>query len=487
MEHVRAARDPAQPVQDEVPGTGRPLEPEVRQFMEGRFGQDFSRVRVHSDRPAAESAAALGAKAYTVGEGVVFGAGEYHPGTGDGRRSLAHELAHVVQQRRGGPPAPGFAAGHGLDHAADTAADAVVGTSAGPVPVSGASARGVARQADPAASTRAVLGQLPPWATTVARSLVQGAVPVLRLAGWDVTGAAIGLRLSATAGAGPGVGAGQDTMFFVNLESGELTGDVFGYGELGVGAVAGGSGGVVVALRLGPAGKAGNVSGAYAGAGVGGSVQLLAGAGLSIGTGLLSGEEGWVAAAFSVGPEAGMKFSETYGVSVADTVAPAVSAWASGFATKLAAGTRALGSLGQGISGAVAQAFGGVVAVLDPDSWNLAGYKPAEAQAMRELGGYLKRVILATTLERFLAEESRGVPVSARIAGVGDVGVLFRATEAVNAQYRRISGTAVRPGDQIWPADAFSHRTYLQFLSFLQEQQLLSVTTRPRGPAKVTW
>ncbi|WP_328609083.1 DUF4157 domain-containing protein [Amycolatopsis sp. NBC_00345] len=487
MEHVRAAREPARPVRDEVPGGGRPLEPEVRQFMEGRFGQDFSRVRVHTDRPAAESAAALGAKAYTVGEGVVFGAGEYRPGTGDGRRSLAHELAHVVQQRRGGPPAPGFAAGHGLDRAADTAADAVVGTGAGPVPVSGASARGVARQADPGANTRAVLGQLPPWATAVARRVVQGPVPVLRLIGWEVTGVAIGFRLSGTVGAGPGVGGGQDTMFFVNVESGELTGDVFGYGELGVGAVAGAAGGVVVAFRLGPMGKAGNVSGAYAGGSVGGSVQLLAGAGFSVSTGLLSGEEGWVAAAFSFGAEAGMKFSGTYGVSASDTVTPAVLDWAGGFTAKLAAGARAAGEIGHGVGDAAGRALGGVVTILDPDSWNLAGYTPVEQRAWRELGGSLKRVVLATGLERFLADEARGVSVSERIAGIGDVGVLFRVTEAVNARYRRMTGAALAPGEQIWPADAFTVRTYLQFLSFARDQRLLSVAPRPRGPAKVTW
>ncbi|MFF0148750.1 uncharacterized protein DUF4157 [Amycolatopsis sulphurea] len=485
MEHVRVSRGPAPPVRDEVPGTGQPLGAEVRHFLEGRFGQDFSRVRVHTDQPTA----GLGAKAYTVGENVVFGSGEYRPGTEDGRRLLAHELAHVVQQRRGGPPAPGFAAGHALDHPADTAADAVLGTGTGtgPVAVAGGSARGLARQADPAADPRVVLGQLPPWVAVAARSLARWVLVPLRLAGWAVTGAAIGLRVSGTVGAGPGVGAGQDTMFFLDTETGELTGDVFGYGELGVGAIAGGSGGVVFAVRLGPVGKAGSVSGAYAGAAVGGSVQLLAGAGLSIGTGLLSGEEGWAAAAFSVGPEAGLKFSETYGVSVAGTVAPAVSAWATGLATRLAAGTRAIGAVGGAITDAVVQSFGGVVAILDPDNWNLAGYRPAEAQAMRELGGYLKRVILATSLDRFLAGESRGVPVSARIAGVGDVGVLLRATEAVNARYRRISGTAVRAGDQIWPADAFAHRTYLQFLSFLQEQRLLSAAAGSRGPAKVTW
>jgi hypothetical protein len=66
--------------------------------MEPRFGRDFSRVRVHTDARAAASAQALNALAYTVGRNVVFGAGQYSPGTSQGDRLVAHELTHVVQQ-----------------------------------------------------------------------------------------------------------------------------------------------------------------------------------------------------------------------------------------------------------------------------------------------------------------------------------------------------------------------------------------------------
>jgi len=81
---------------------GQPLDPNARSFMETRFGHDFSRVRVHMDAKAAESAQAVNALAYTIGQDVVFGAGKYEPLTGAGQRLLAHELAHVVQQSRGG-------------------------------------------------------------------------------------------------------------------------------------------------------------------------------------------------------------------------------------------------------------------------------------------------------------------------------------------------------------------------------------------------
>ncbi len=69
--------------------------------MEPRFAHDFSRVRVHTDSKAAESASAVNALAYTVGRYIVFGAGQYVRGTATGKRLLAHELTHTVQQERG--------------------------------------------------------------------------------------------------------------------------------------------------------------------------------------------------------------------------------------------------------------------------------------------------------------------------------------------------------------------------------------------------
>jgi hypothetical protein len=70
--------------------------------MEARFGHDFSQVRLHQDEVAATSSRQMGARAYTVGNAVVFGAGQYKPATSSGQRLLAHELTHVLQQRAGG-------------------------------------------------------------------------------------------------------------------------------------------------------------------------------------------------------------------------------------------------------------------------------------------------------------------------------------------------------------------------------------------------
>jgi len=77
---------------------GQPLPKSVCAFFQPRFGQDFSRVRVHSDAQGAESAKLLNARAFAVGRDIVFGAGQYSPDTTAGKKLLAHELTHVVQQ-----------------------------------------------------------------------------------------------------------------------------------------------------------------------------------------------------------------------------------------------------------------------------------------------------------------------------------------------------------------------------------------------------
>ncbi len=84
---------------------GRPLDPDTRRFMEPRFGHDFSKVRIHDNPEASSSASAVSARAYTVGSNIAFRSGEFAPGSGEGRRLLAHELTHVVQQGQAAPHA----------------------------------------------------------------------------------------------------------------------------------------------------------------------------------------------------------------------------------------------------------------------------------------------------------------------------------------------------------------------------------------------
>jgi|GEM_PF-3725810 len=77
---------------------GQPLSGHVRTFFESRFGHDFSQVQIHTDAKAAKSAQAVNAQAFTVGKDVVFGKGQYAPWNTEGKKLLAHELTHVVQQ-----------------------------------------------------------------------------------------------------------------------------------------------------------------------------------------------------------------------------------------------------------------------------------------------------------------------------------------------------------------------------------------------------
>ena len=93
--------DPETRVTETLARPGQALAPAVRHDMESALGHDFGDVRVHTDAAAATSAKAVQAQAYTVGSHVVFGEGRYQPGSTEGRRTLAHELTHVVQQRQG--------------------------------------------------------------------------------------------------------------------------------------------------------------------------------------------------------------------------------------------------------------------------------------------------------------------------------------------------------------------------------------------------
>jgi hypothetical protein len=111
---VQLLRDepgPRSPVHDVVGGGGgTPLEPGLRANMETAFGTSFGDVRVHTDDAASASADSVGANAYTVGTDIVFRRGQYQPDSSAGQRTLAHELAHVVQQSAGpvdGSEAPG--------------------------------------------------------------------------------------------------------------------------------------------------------------------------------------------------------------------------------------------------------------------------------------------------------------------------------------------------------------------------------------------
>jgi hypothetical protein len=113
--HIQRLVGPSNAQLDEAPasvervltGTGMPLESGLLQNMELRFGHDFSKVRIHDGAEADRSASDVNSIAYTVGHDIVFGSNRFKPNTSEGRRLLAHELTHVVQQTQ--PPLAGHA------------------------------------------------------------------------------------------------------------------------------------------------------------------------------------------------------------------------------------------------------------------------------------------------------------------------------------------------------------------------------------------
>jgi hypothetical protein len=152
------------PVRDVVgSGGGSPLDLDTRGFMESRLGADFSDVRVHTDGKATESARSVQAHAYTVGNDVVFQSDKYAPESDSGKRMLAHELTHVVQQRSGPvdgtPAAGGIQVSHPSDRfeqAAESTADRVMSSATTLAPTSvGAPSASVQRAGPEAADEEA--------------------------------------------------------------------------------------------------------------------------------------------------------------------------------------------------------------------------------------------------------------------------------------------------------------------------------------------
>lgn len=110
--------------------SGQPLDHVTQAYMQLRFGHDFSNVRIHTGTFAAESARALNARAYTLGQDIAFGSGQYQPETHNGGRLLAHELTHVVQRTQTSerPETPGMTLqGDSIEREACAAAEAITG------------------------------------------------------------------------------------------------------------------------------------------------------------------------------------------------------------------------------------------------------------------------------------------------------------------------------------------------------------------------
>lgn len=188
-------------VYEALQSPGQPLDTPTRAFFEPRFGHEFGRVRIHSDTKAARSTRAVNALAYTVGQDLVFGAGQFSPRSSAGKELLAHELAHAVQQTAISARPLGrltvTSPGDGYEREADRVSSAVAHGAAIPA-VQKASPTLVARKPDPVQPAteedrRQVVDAAARWLTAMADQ-VQGMRQMAAVALATTPGSAAGPR-----------------------------------------------------------------------------------------------------------------------------------------------------------------------------------------------------------------------------------------------------------------------------------------------------
>jgi hypothetical protein len=154
-------------VYEAIRSPGQPLDPAARILMESRFGHDFAQVRVHADTPAAESARAMKASAYTRGHDLVFGQGRYAPASQQGMALIAHELVHVLQQRgSSGPASPSLTpSGHPIESEARSVSREIIeGCSSPPIQTAGVlNPRSISRQLEADTSNPLSTGEYVRW------------------------------------------------------------------------------------------------------------------------------------------------------------------------------------------------------------------------------------------------------------------------------------------------------------------------------------
>jgi hypothetical protein len=220
-------------------GSGRPLDVGSRSFMEPRFGRDFSDVRIHTDAAAADAARVLNAEAFTVGRDIHFAEGRYRPDTSPGRRLLAHELTHTVQQEGGQGVVARAVSGVSEPHdASEREAERVAGSIAGGAtaqPLITSSPALIQRQEDGGSS---LWDDITSGAKDLAGSVVQGAKDlagdVKSAAGTvvqgaeDLTKAATGAISSGAAAVGSAVSSAEGAVGSYLLEQANALAARFG-------------------------------------------------------------------------------------------------------------------------------------------------------------------------------------------------------------------------------------------------------------------
>ena len=477
--HLLAARDGLAGPAEQLPHLAT---------IQAAFGRhDVSQVAAHVGGPAAAAADRLGAEAYATGGEVAFRAApDLH--------TAAHEAAHVVQQRGGVQLRGGLGeVGDVYERHADAVADRVVaGQSAEDLldaMAPGAAGRGdgVQRKAGEDVQLLAGDGERGVGGDDIRVAILNIAlattpllplVAVVNAAGLPITAGAVGLRGSFMVGAGPGAGGGVDGMLFLDVANWRITPDVLPFAERGVGGTAGAGVGVVVGFRVSPHGSYGDPSASYSGEAINASIEALAGVGFSISPSVLQLQEGWIATTLSLGEQFGASLSVSHAES-ARLVGQRLQSMIAQATSSLQSVLRSLGAIADGVSGAVRSVFEQVFRIFMPERWNLAGYLPHEADAMRRFGTYMNQVIAAQGgIDAFLRSESApdAPSISARVGrhSTWDIPLMIAVNNALNARYhRQMGGTEATVGN-IWEPTHFNTTTYLNFLRFCMDNGLLA-------------
>jgi hypothetical protein len=262
---------------------GAPLDAETRQFMEVGFGHDFSSVRIHTDSAAAGSSRAINANAYTIGQDIVFNDNKYSPGSSEGKKLIAHELTHVVQQSGVPSTSKEPVVSHPQEPSereAEQVASHIVSSTdtEGSMPASvneaglnassnAATAPTVSRDGDDDNQESSGLGGVLSSLAGPAIEAAGDVGDVLGIPGAGTVASAVGTTMSASEGAeGGGIGSVAKTALGLLNTTSAIGG--FGLGEAG-GTALGALPEAAAAGELGTLGMAGPV-GAVAGAGVAG-------------------------------------------------------------------------------------------------------------------------------------------------------------------------------------------------------------------------
>jgi len=263
------------------------------------------------------------------------------------------------------------------------------------------------------------------------------------------------------------------------------TGEIVPWAEVGLGVRGGTSGAIVVGVRVSPVGRYGAARDSYEGGSFGVTLRALAGIGLSVGEGALTGGEFWTTATFTLGAEAGASITYSRGASVSGLVEGGAQFAAdmvqvAGLAAGMVAGGVAvIGAIPLAIGGMFAEAF----AIFDVNRWYLSGYTGDEQVNLRAFGRALGTLIRSNGLDAFLDAEHRRVSIAQQL-GFEAAPLLNLVVDAINARDARSARAFNHPVPKPFELIEFTRLTFLEFLNRAVENGWLEIL--PAAPPAST-